>query len=75
MESVILVNIGSGSGSLPVRRQAITCARAYLLSVRQLGTIFNEIVIYMYHTSGKYSIFILIKWYAFPFAIFVEAKQ
>ena len=39
------VNIGSDNGLSPVRYQAIAWTNAGLLSIRALGTIFNEILI------------------------------
>ena len=41
--SVNWIDIGSGNGLSPVRRQAITWANALLLSIRPMGTIFCEI--------------------------------
>ena len=38
MVSDILVNIGSGNGLPPVRRQAITCTDVNLLTMGLLGT-------------------------------------
>ena len=43
--SVKWVSIVSDNGLSPVRRQAITCTNADLLSIESLGTNFNEILI------------------------------
>ena len=49
----ILVNIGSGNGLVPVRRQAITWINADLLTIRPLETNFSEILIKIQRFSFK----------------------
>ena len=45
MHSLCLMNIGSGNGLSPVRRQAITWTNVDLLLVGTIGTNINEIQI------------------------------
>ena len=47
------VNIDSGNGLAPVRRQAITWTNADLLSIGPLGTNFSEILIEIHIFSVK----------------------
>ena len=51
--TVILVIIGSDNGLSPIRRQAIICSNAGLLSIRPWGTYSNEILFEIQRLSFK----------------------